>query len=192
MKECSRCGKPFEGADEYRTCDSCREYSQHYHTANRDDILPKMRTYNHRNPRTTTERHEYYVAHREHILTQAQEYRESHREELKEYFRKYNPTRRKYKQMHERNRYAHKKGSNGTFTFKELNELFEQQEGFCYYCGELLYSSFDKDGVHVDHKIPLSRGGQNDITNIALSCARCNLQKGTKTPEEFLKMVNEK
>jgi 5-methylcytosine-specific restriction endonuclease McrA len=73
----------------------------------------------------------------------------------------------------------------GDYTIDELYGQFEQQEGFCFYCGELLYSSFD-NVIHVDHKIPVSRGGSNTIENIVISCASCNLKKGTKTPEEFL------
>ena len=84
---------------------------------------------------------------------------------------------------------ARKKENGGTFTFRELNEQFERQEGFCYYCGKLLYASFES-AVHVDHKTPLARGGSNDISNIALSCAACNLKKHTKTAEEFLQEMN--
>jgi 5-methylcytosine-specific restriction endonuclease McrA len=81
-------------------------------------------------------------------------------------------------------------GNGGTYTLKELNAQFEKQEGFCYYCGELLYASFDKE-VHVDHMIPLSRGGSNSIENIVLSCATCNLEKNTKTSDEYLKLKKE-
>jgi len=76
-------------------------------------------------------------------------------------------------------------GNGGSYTRKEISDLFEQQEGFCYYCGKLLYSSFDRR-IHIEHKVPIFRGGSNNIENIALSCARCNHKKGTKTDTEFL------
>jgi 5-methylcytosine-specific restriction endonuclease McrA len=80
---------------------------------------------------------------------------------------------------------ARKRGNGGAYTAEELKELFEKQDGKCLYCGELIYSSFDKE-LHVDHKTPLVRGGTNDILNIALACSKCNLTKHTKTAEEFL------
>jgi len=79
---------------------------------------------------------------------------------------------------------ARKKGNGGSFTADEINALFEQQEGFCFYCGELLYASFDRE-IHIEHKIPISRGGSSNIENIALSCSKCNLTKGAKTHDEF-------
>ena len=59
--------------------------------------------------------------------------------------------------------------------------LYKEQQGLCYYC--------DKDLVgiyHIEHMVPLSRGGMHDKDNIVLSCPSCNLEKGTKTAEEFL------
>jgi 5-methylcytosine-specific restriction endonuclease McrA len=67
----------------------------------------------------------------------------------------------------------------------DIKGLFEQQDGLCFYCGELLYSSFDKE-VHIEHKTPISRGGTSDISNLVLSCSACNFAKHTKTAEEFL------
>lgn len=39
---------------------------------------------------------------------------------------------------------------------------------------------------HVDHALPLARGGRNNFDNLVLSCMRCNLQKNNKTPQEFI------
>lgn len=40
---------------------------------------------------------------------------------------------------------------------------------------------------HADHVIPLARGGSNSASNIQLLCPSCNLKKGAKSMEEFLK-----
>lgn len=52
----------------------------------------------------------------------------------------------------------------------------------CYYCEKILC-----DDYHIEHKIPLSRGGKHSMNNIVLSCPQCNLMKHTKMPWEFSK-----
>lgn len=49
---------------------------------------------------------------------------------------------------------------------------------WCFYCGE-------RPGWQREHRIPKSRGGSNDKSNIARSCATCNNRKGTMTVEEY-------
>ena len=38
---------------------------------------------------------------------------------------------------------------------------------------------------HVDHVVPLSRGGAHSVENLAIACAACNMRKRTKTPVEL-------
>jgi RHS repeat-associated protein len=40
---------------------------------------------------------------------------------------------------------------------------------------------------NIDHSIPKSRGGNNTLANAQNTCRDCNLRKGAKTTEEFLK-----
>jgi 5-methylcytosine-specific restriction endonuclease McrA len=51
----------------------------------------------------------------------------------------------------------------------------------CYLCLELI--PFGKD--HLEHKIPLCRGGTNEYNNLAVACQPCNYKKHTKTEEEY-------
>lgn len=64
----------------------------------------------------------------------------------------------------------------------EQNNLQTYQgSGFtCEYCGLLL-----GDCYHLEHRTPLSRGGTNELRNLAISCSSCNLSKLTKTDEEW-------
>ena len=63
-----------------------------------------------------------------------------------------------------------------------LRRLLGKLIGFwgpqCVYCkapGEL----------HIDHIVPVARGGSNEIQNLTLACPTCNMRKHTSTAEEF-------
>jgi len=81
-------------------------------------------------------------------------------------------------------RKALKKGSNGSYTKAELQAQFESQQGRCYHCGKWLVLGNGRF-CHVDHWIPLSKGGSNNIENIRLLCPHCNLSKNDKLPCEW-------
>lgn len=49
-----------------------------------------------------------------------------------------------------------------------------------------------QDKYHVDHVMPLSRGGSHRIANLCISCPSCNLRKNAKLPEEFAKSMAER
>ncbi len=66
-----------------------------------------------------------------------------------------------------------------TITSQALNQLKIDQNHQCYYCKSSLDFSIVR-GVHLDHVIPLSKGGAHSITNVVWSCAKCNLSKGAK------------
>jgi 5-methylcytosine-specific restriction endonuclease McrA len=68
----------------------------------------------------------------------------------------------------------------GSHTPDEIKELIRRQKGRCAYCSKSI-----RKGYHVDHVIPLARGGSNWITNIAMACARCNTSKGATDPIVF-------
>lgn len=127
----------------------------------------------------------YYDAHRDEILIKKKVYVARNRKKLSEYSRIYYATHPEKRSMYAHNRRVREKGNGGSHTSEELNTLFKEQDGLCAYCEKLLYSSFEEP-FHVDHKIPITRGGSNDISNIALACPDCNISKNMKTDAEFL------
>ena len=75
-----------------------------------------------------------------------------------------------------------KRRINGYYICKDIvDRLLAFQEGKCACCGELLNGAY-----HLDHKIPISRGGTNEEHNLHLMLPKCNLQKYNLTFEEFL------
>ena len=62
------------------------------------------------------------------------------------------------------------------------HELFGKQEGLCSGCKIMFnYANFE-----VDHIVPQSKGGGDNIENLQLLCSSCNKIKGDK-PMEYLK-----
>lgn len=57
----------------------------------------------------------------------------------------------------------------------------------CFYCGTSVLTS----DIHLEHKRPVSRGGDNRRSNLVLACAACNLAKGRKTHDEFVRSRDE-
>ena len=51
----------------------------------------------------------------------------------------------------------------------------------CYWCNVSLKNT----KVHIDHYTPLSKGGEHTISNLVVSCSKCNLEKHSKDPLEF-------
>lgn len=65
----------------------------------------------------------------------------------------------------------------GNFYPNEIIELLEYQNNSCARCGNTFSKTFR---YTVDHIIPLSKGGDNTISNIQLLCRSCNSIKATK------------
>lgn len=70
-----------------------------------------------------------------------------------------------------------------------------RRDGFrCQICGA---TAADGYRLHVDHILPVSKGGKTELSNLRTLCERCNMGKRDKienipeemTPEEFAEMV---
>jgi len=61
-------------------------------------------------------------------------------------------------------------------------ENFNSSNGnfWCEYCKNFIVGVY-----HLDHIVPLCRGGNNELQNLAIACKLCNLRKGKKLIEQF-------
>src|SRR5215213_3426120 len=105
------------------------------------------------------------------------------REDNAEYLRRRCEDNPELRAQQHRNRRALVWGAEGTHTAADVFWLEEAQACLCAYCGVPLPL---EPVIHVDHKLPLSRGGSNDPSNLVLACAPCNLSKGAKTAQEYI------
>lgn len=59
--------------------------------------------------------------------------------------------------------------------YKTINYIFARDNYTCAYCGQV------GGKLEVDHVIPFSKGGSDEVDNLITSCRRCNRQKKDKT-----------
>jgi 5-methylcytosine-specific restriction endonuclease McrA len=70
----------------------------------------------------------------------------------------------------------------GTLAGYETREyLLSKWKRQCAYCDA------KEIPLQIEHIHPRAKGGSNSITNLTLSCEKCNLKKGTKDIKDFLK-----
>lgn len=65
--------------------------------------------------------------------------------------------------------------------------LSEAQNWKCCWCGcDTTDDRKKSNSSTVEHVLPKSLGGSDDWENLAMSCNKCNNNRGNKTVEEFL------
>lgn len=165
---CSKCGAMRDGRHE-SWCKKClREHA-------RSHYVPKP--------------------HRPRIYTKAQKdarYKERHRAELaakqRDYYQRHHAEsdarnaaylavrphlRRALRFANRSNQRAAEVGADGKLYARDIVFI----DGPCAYCGG--------EASGWDHRVPLSRGGANEVANIVRCCIDCNRRKADRTPEEW-------
>lgn len=79
------------------------------------------------------------------------------------------------------------------------NSVIQQQyarygKAWCEYCGKEVFTDVPVTSHNRcigDHRIPMSRGGENIPENIAIACHNCDQSKGPLTKEEFLSVFDD-
>lgn len=83
-------------------------------------------------------------------------------------------------------RRARKRNNGGTYTPAEICHLLLLQHHRCYACnGRFKRQKSGSYEFHIDHRIPVSKGGSNDILNLRLLHPKCNISKNNLTPQQW-------
>ncbi len=83
---------------------------------------------------------------------------------------------KKWRAYWEEKRRIRKNGNGGSFTFGEWEKLKAQYNWTCPACGR----KEPEIQLTIDHIVPISKGGSDNIENIQPLCRSCNAKKHTK------------
>ena len=157
--------------------DKAKEYRKEYYA--KDEVKSRMTEYK--------SSEEYKKQQREYAT-------QKHRKEAQKVFQqseKYKETRARYKEsqaykeskkVSEGKRRANKTSAVGIIDKEYLENLKSVQDYKCFHCSKELNFT-DTTSVHLDHYIPLSKGGMHCISNLVWSCSFCNISKKDKMPD---------
>ncbi len=75
-----------------------------------------------------------------------------------------------------------------TLTKKIRFEIFKRDSFTCQYCGKKAPEVI----LHIDHIIPIAKGGTNDISNLITSCFECNSGKSDRELDDNSVMMKQR
>jgi len=82
------------------------------------------------------------------------------------------------------NRRARMKQAEGKYTGEDIARIGNAQRWRCHWCAKPVRQKY-----HVDHIKPLSKGGSNWPSNLAVTCGPCNLRKHDADPASFARRL---
>lgn len=75
----------------------------------------------------------------------------------------------------------HVKNQRKLLTRELRKEIIERDNYTCQICGKYMP---DEVGLHIDHIVPIAKGGKTVKSNLQVLCSKCNGKKSSKTPSD--------
>lgn len=163
--------KRAEYTKEYRkkNKEQLKETKKKYYEDNKEKINLKNRIYHHNNKdRLNKISNKYYNENKEIIRQKSKEYYNSEKGKLV------------FKKARVKRKALVRKAKVGDI---DLNKIISNKK--CYWCNTKILDN----NYHIDHYIPISKGGEHSNDNLVLSCPKCNLTKGAKDPFIFANSI---
>jgi len=185
MKTCSKCRetKPLEdfGKNKSRPdgknpwCKVCNSASaKRYYHKNPERMKERRREWYQDNiERERAKAKDRYWADPEASREKNKKWKSENSEKVKAYQREYVRSNLDAFRCYNQNRRARLEGNGGSHTAEQWQLLCESFGNVCLCCKE-------EKPLTVDHVVPISKGGTNDIWNLQPLCRGCNSSRGTQ------------
>lgn len=193
-----RCWDDFRKADEETRKRKRRESAIKYARQNPEKIREAQRKYVEKNKDRIKLRrirdkeknkicdHQYYLDNRASIIKKTRAYRIANpdvyrRAQIR--FKNKDVSRWRVRETIRamRKRALRKFAATDKFVEAIISEWRKEPSFICYYCSK----KHNVSNLHVDHIVPLSKGGGHTSSNICRSCSKCNLGKQFKLVSEL-------
>lgn len=168
LKQCSKCGEWKPATTEHFRARKDRPGKLRSQCRN-CDCADTRRNYRENPDRKLEYQREYASKNADKIREQKREYRLANAEKVLAQLRARQNARR-----------ARERQAEGNHTPDDVRRQYDSQRGKCWWCGKKVGKNY-----HVDHRVPLSRGGSNAPDNIVVACVKCNLSKHSRLPHEW-------
>lgn len=162
-----------------------KEYQKTYKQANKTRIIERDRAYYQSNRDKIVEREKaYYKINIDKLAKYSKIYYQANKAKIAERKKLYHQTPKGKATIKNSYHCRRTLTRQGDATSKQLLEL-EQNAKICYWCNK----SLKNKKVHIDHYIPLSKGGEHTLSNLVASCPKCNSTKHAKDPIVFANSI---
>lgn len=175
--ECCQCARDRAVAKYYSFSEESKQKTYAWRARNREKYRQYLLS---RRERQTLLVKRWRLNNLEKCRAREAKYRANNRELRKAQHKRWRKANVDKARLQVRNRQARRKGGKGKYTLDDIKRLFSAQKGMCAYCRTDLTTR-----RHVDHIIPLSRGGTNYPANLQLLCPQCNGRKHARDPMDF-------
>lgn len=121
---------------------------------------------------------EWKASHHAQVLASNSRYRTENQETIQRRLEKWRDDHREQRRVEARD-YSHRRRAQlmgVTIEPVSREAVWERDKGICHVCHQIC----DPSRWHLDHIIPLSRGGEHSMANTAVSHVECNLRKGAR------------
>ena len=171
-----------------KNSEKLKDYQKRYNEENIEVLITKRKEYYLNNKEVIQEKVKLYrYKNSEKVKESARRYGQKNKDKISEYRKKYTKTFSGNMASKNSNQKRRAKTKSGDVTTSQLKTLVKSYKN-CYWCK----CKLNKKNTHIDHYIPLSKGGEHTIDNLVTSCAECNLRKHTMMPEKFIKIIKQK